>query len=45
MKSMQPFKSYWAETNKKTKSIKGDNSAKIWQMFTNIELNLNFIVI
>ena len=28
----------------KTKSKKGHNSAKIWQMITNIELDLYFIV-
>ena len=49
IKSMHPCKSYWSETNintpTKTKSKKGHNSAKIWWMITNIELDLYFLVI
>ena len=45
MKSMHAFKSYWAEKNKKTKSKKGHNSAKIWRMIKNIKLDLYFIMI
>ena len=44
-----PAKIYWSETNintpTKIKSKKGHNSAKIWWMITNIELDLYFTVI
>ena len=44
IKSMHPCKSYWTEPNidtpTKTKPKKGHNSAKIWGMSTNIELDL-----
>ena len=44
IKSMHPCKSYWTEPNidtrTKTKPKKGHNSAKIWRMSTNIELDL-----
>ena len=45
---MHPYKSYWVETNintTKTKSKKGDNSAKILRMITYIELDLYFTMI
>ena len=46
---MHPYKSIWSETNintqTKTKSKKGYNSAKIWWMITNVELDLYFTVI
>ena len=45
-KSMHPCKSYWSEininTSTKTKSKKGHNSARIWRVITNIELDLYF---
>ena len=48
MKSMHPCKSYGRVTNNLTqqqKLKKGYNSAKIWQMITNIELDLYFTMI
>ena len=46
---MHPCKSYLAETNinplTKTKSEKGQNSAKILRIVTNIELNLYLTMI
>ena len=49
IKSMHPCKRFWVETNintpTKTKLKKGLNSAKIWQMTTNIKLDLYFTMI
>ena len=45
MKAMHPFKSYRAEKNNKNLAVKDHNSAKLWRMMTNIELDLHFIVI
>ena len=46
---MHPGKSYWSETNintpTKIKSKKGHNSAKIWRIITDIELDLYFTLI
>ena len=47
LKSMHPCKSFWSETNintpTKLSQKKGHNSAKIWWMITNIELDPYFL--
>ena len=47
MKSIHTFKTYWMETSiltqqQKQKFERGHNSAKIWQMISNIDLELYF---